>query len=61
MRDDPINALGGVRPTARTLGIPISTVAGWRRNGIPAWRWPQIEHALRTVEDFSDTGRETLR
>jgi hypothetical protein len=55
--DDPIRALGGVRPTARALGVPVSTVHNWTQRGIPKWRMHQIEEALRTHEDFEDQNR----
>lgn len=52
---ESIKALGGIRPAAKALGIPHTTVASWKKKGkIPSWRWPQIEEALRTQEDFQD-------
>lgn len=33
-----IIAFGGLRPTARALDVPVSTVASWKKNGIPKWR-----------------------
>ena len=57
MATDQINRLGGIRPAARTLGVPVSTVAGWVRNGIPAWRRGAIDEALRVKEDFDDLNR----
>lgn len=49
-----IEELGGVRKTARTLNVPVSTVWNWTRNGIPTWRWPAVEAALAARDDFAD-------
>lgn len=49
-----IKQLGGIRPAARLLSVPVSTVAGWKRNGIPSYRWSQIEATLRAAADFND-------
>ncbi len=57
---DAIRQLGGIRPAAKALGVPHTTVWNWNDKGkIPAWRWPQVEAALRAQEDFSneDAGR----
>lgn len=54
---DAIKRLGGVRPAARALGVPPTTVFNWTRNGIPHWRVPQIEAALRALDDFDDLNR----
>jgi hypothetical protein len=43
---DDIDRLGGIRPAARVLGVPVSTVANWKKNGIPDWRRGAIERAL---------------
>ncbi|MGF1624795.1 MAG: carph-isopro domain-containing protein [Alphaproteobacteria bacterium] len=41
-----IDAFGGIRPMAAKLGVPVSTVQGWKqRDTIPASRMPSIEAA----------------
>jgi hypothetical protein len=53
-----IKKLGGIRPAAKLLGLPVSTVANWhRKDRVPVWRLHQIEEALRTQEDFEDQNR----
>lgn len=37
------DTFGGIRPMARTIGEPVSTVAGWKRVGrIPAEKQPLV-------------------
>jgi hypothetical protein len=37
---------GGIHPTARALGKPVSTIQGWKKRGtIPPQNWPDIEQA----------------
>jgi hypothetical protein len=46
---------GGVTRLARMIGAPVTTVHKWKMTGkIPDWRWPQIEQALRTSDEFKD-------
>jgi hypothetical protein len=53
LRVDFIDLFGGVRATARALGVPVTTVWHWRNNNrVPEWRRAQIEQALRTKEAF---------
>jgi hypothetical protein len=48
-----IDALGGVKAASRTLKAPPTTIYSWIQKGdAPAWRWPQIEAALRVVDRF---------
>lgn len=54
MVSDVISSFGGIRPMARLLGVPVSTVANWKTNGIPSWRWPQIEAARAALRDFQE-------
>ena len=43
-----IEAFGGIRPMAKTLGLAVSTVQGWKeRSAIPANRHDQIRAAAR--------------
>ena len=43
-----IDAFGGIRPMAKTLGLAVSTVQGWKeRSAIPANRHDQIRAAAR--------------
>lgn len=43
-----IDAFGGIRPMATKLGVPVSTVQGWKqRDTIPASRVPSIAAAAR--------------
>ncbi|API59620.1 hypothetical protein BSL82_10075 [Tardibacter chloracetimidivorans] len=49
---DPVIYFGGIRPAARALRVPVSTVAGWQKNGIPSWRWPQIDAAILAAEQL---------
>jgi hypothetical protein len=45
----------GVTRLARMIGAPVTTVHKWKTSGkIPDWRWPQIEQALRTQDEFKD-------
>lgn len=45
-----IERLGGTRPAAKALHVPVSTVANWVKKGkIPTWREPAIEQALRAL------------
>lgn len=44
---------GGVTRVARLIGAPVTTVHHWKRTGkVPEWRWPQIEQALSTEDEF---------
>jgi hypothetical protein len=46
---------GGVAYLAKLIDAPITTVHKWKSTGrVPHWRWPQIEAAIRTSEDFQD-------
>lgn len=48
---------GGVTRLARMIGAPVTTVHKWKMNGkVPEWRWPQIEQALRTSDEFRELG-----
>lgn len=43
-----IEALGGIRPTAAKLGVPVTTVQGWKKRGvIPAARHTDILRVVR--------------
>lgn len=48
-----IRAFGGLTKTALALTesagakVPITTVQGWQRNGIPQWRVPALRDAAR--------------
>ena len=43
-----IKQFGGIRPMANKLGVPVSTVQGWKqRDAIPASRLPEIEAAAK--------------
>lgn len=44
----------GVTRLARLINAPVTTVHKWKKAGVPEWRWPQIEQALRTHDDFKD-------
>ena len=57
MTDDPIGQLGGVRPAARKLGVPVTTVFNWTKNGIPGWRRAAVDEALHIQEDFENLNR----
>lgn len=44
---DIIERLGGVKPLARALDIPPTTIYSWRdKNYIPTWRHPTILELL---------------
>src|SRR3546814_3173949 len=44
-----IEAFGGIRPMAKTLGLAVSTVQGWKeRSAIPTNRHDQIRAAARS-------------
>ncbi|MGK2287323.1 carph-isopro domain-containing protein [Pedomonas sp. V897] len=38
-----IDELGGTTAVARAIGVPVSTVHSWRKNGIPHWRHDAIQ------------------
>ncbi|MEE8272536.1 MAG: hypothetical protein V3R98_12520 [Alphaproteobacteria bacterium] len=66
--DGIIAKFGGTRPMAAALGVPPSTVQGWKRGGyIPARRQAQVLTAARRLgidiapDDFFDLGREETR
>ncbi len=41
-----VELFGGIRPMAAKLGVPVTTVQGWKeRDAIPGRRWPEIEAA----------------
>jgi hypothetical protein len=52
--DDRITRLGGIRPAAKALGVPVTTVFNWTKNGVPPWRVGALEEAVRTKEDFDN-------
>lgn len=55
-----IEAFGGIRPMAKTLGLAVSTVQGWKeRSAIPANRHDQIRSAAR--QNNIDIDAEVLR
>jgi hypothetical protein len=55
-----IEAFGGIRPMAKTLGLAVSTVQGWKeRSAIPANRHDQIRAAAR--QNNIDIEAEVLR
>lgn len=55
-----IEAFGGIRPMAKTLGLAVSTVQGWKeRSAIPANRHDQIRAAAR--QNNIDIDAEVLR
>lgn len=55
-----IEAFGGIRPMAKTLGLAVSTVQGWKeRSAIPANRHDQIRAAAR--QNNIDIDAEALR
>lgn len=48
---------GGVTRLARMIGAPVTTVHKWKIKGkVPEWRWPQIEQAMRTNDEFRELG-----
>lgn len=52
-----IEAFGGIRPMAKTLGLAVSTVQGWKeRSAIPANRHDQIRAAARDNNIDIDPG-----
>ena len=52
-----IEAFGGIRPMAKTLGLAVSTVQGWKeRSAIPANRHDQIRAAARQHNIEIDPG-----
>jgi hypothetical protein len=52
-----IEAFGGIRPMAKTLGLAVSTVQGWKeRSAIPANRHDQIRAAARKNAIEIDAG-----
>ncbi|MGF1628875.1 MAG: COG4223 family protein [Kiloniellaceae bacterium] len=52
-----IEAFGGIRPMAKTLGLAVSTVQGWKeRSAIPANRHDQIRAAARKNNIEIDAG-----
>jgi hypothetical protein len=56
--DGLVAAAGGtVTALATLIQSPVTTVHKWKKAGIPDWRWPQIEAAFRTREDFEDQNR----
>ncbi|MGH6953575.1 MAG: carph-isopro domain-containing protein, partial [Alphaproteobacteria bacterium] len=41
-----VDRFGGIRPMASKLGVPVTTVQGWKERGaIPEQRWPQVAEA----------------
>jgi DNA-binding transcriptional regulator YdaS (Cro superfamily) len=47
--DTVIDDLGGTGALARALGLSDPTISCWRRNGIPAERWPEIVRLARAA------------
>jgi hypothetical protein len=50
--EDLVEEFGGMRAFARAIDTPASTVATWKRSGIPKWRWPTIEAARAVRSQF---------
>ena len=53
--DATIEAFGGLRPLATSLGVPASTVQGWKERGsIPKGRTKEIQSAFEQLDQTSD-------
>lgn len=53
--DATIDAFGGLRPLATALGVPASTVQGWKERGsIPKGRAKEIQSAFDKADQASD-------
>lgn len=55
--DHIIEQFGGIRPLASKLGVPVTTVQGWKkRNSIPETRWQEIKKLAKDLNlDLTDS------
>jgi DNA-binding transcriptional regulator YdaS (Cro superfamily) len=58
---DCIDALGGTSAFARLYGLDPRRVSEWRKNGLPASRFPEIEPFLRSQGIKADTSAFSFR
>jgi len=42
-------AFGGVKATSDALGVPLTTVSSWQKNGIPTWRISALREAAKRL------------
>lgn len=61
--DSVIEKFGGIRPLANKLGVPVTTVQGWKkRNSIPEGRWQEIQKLADELNlSLADTNDNNIR